>query len=105
MCFVIAGIQPKTKTLDSAARRCPQCGLHQAEIRQVDHYISLFFLPLFRVKHGEPFLYCRRCERPVGGALPLNGGSPSGMPPLMCDQCGRRLEKEFIFCPYCGKKG
>ncbi|MBR9981485.1 MAG: hypothetical protein KFF50_10710 [Desulfatitalea sp.] len=36
MSFVIAGVQPKTRTLDNAPRRCPRCGLHQAYTQRVD---------------------------------------------------------------------
>jgi hypothetical protein len=40
MFFVIAGVQPKTRTLDNVPRRCPRCGLHQAHAHKVDHYFS-----------------------------------------------------------------
>jgi RNA polymerase subunit RPABC4/transcription elongation factor Spt4 len=103
MCFFVAGVQPRTRTVDPTPRRCPQCGLHQAELRRVDHYISLFFIPLFRVKEGEPFLYCRRCERFMAdgrGAAPF---TEAGAPSRMCRHCGRQLEKGFNYCPNCGQ--
>lgn len=104
MCFVIAGMQPKTKTLDSTPRRCPRCGLHQAYTQQVDHYLSLFFIPLLRVKQGEPFLYCRRCRLPVGPeGMHGDTGDYSGTKP-MCRQCGRSLQAGFRYCPHCGQR-
>ena len=104
MCFVIAGVQPKTKSLDDTPRRCPRCGLFQAYHQRVDHYLSLFFIPLFKVKTGEPFLYCRRCQLPVsGGQEPPPASSGESMPG-MCRQCGRSLEKGFMYCPYCGQR-
>ena len=44
MCIFIAGIQPKTVTLEDHARMCQACGLYQARLKRIDHYFSLFFL-------------------------------------------------------------
>ena len=63
----IAGVSPKTKVLDQNPRRCPVCGLHQAYHKRTDHYLSLFFIPIFRVKKGEPFIICERCEKTIHG--------------------------------------
>ena len=65
--FLIAGVQPKTRRVDEHPQRCPACGLARAYTTRVDHYLSLFFIPLFRVKRGEPFLLCNGCQRPVDG--------------------------------------
>ncbi len=105
MCLFIAGVQPKTRTLDLTPRRCPQCGLHQAYAQQVDHYFSLFFIPLVRVKKGEPFLYCRRCRQPVDSGLGASPTTPAhDQQKPTCRQCGRSIQKEFHYCPYCGKR-
>ena len=102
--FLIAGISPKVKTLETVPRICPACGLAQAYLKRVDHYLSLFFIPIIRVKKGEPVLICNRCR------ATLNERSSSGRPvwtpdPVYrCKQCGRTLEKPFTFCPYCGAK-
>lgn len=103
MCFLIAGVQPRTRTVDPSPRRCRQCGLYQAEIRQVDHYVSLFFIPLLRVKQGEPFLYCRRCERIMADNRAAAPFAEAEAPPRMCRQCGRQLDKGFNYCPHCGQ--
>ncbi|NLI83157.1 MAG: zinc ribbon domain-containing protein [Deltaproteobacteria bacterium] len=106
MFFFIGGIQPRTTTLDESARICPSCGLAQARLKRVDHYLSLFFIPLFPVKRGEPLLICDRC-----GSVFTPDGSPEG--PLerkstpevtgrICRQCGGVLESVFRYCPYCG---
>jgi hypothetical protein len=47
----IAGVSPKIKVLDQNPRRCPVCGLHQAYNKRMDHYLSLFFIPILRVKN------------------------------------------------------
>jgi len=105
MCFVIAGVQPKTRTLDETPRRCPRCGLHQARTQQVDHYLSLFFIPLIRIKQGEPFLYCQRCHQPVNSSDMGTGPPPSDGPQKpMCRQCGRTLASDFRYCPHCGQR-
>ncbi|MBN1831223.1 MAG: zinc ribbon domain-containing protein [Deltaproteobacteria bacterium] len=103
MFFFIAGIQPKTTILDEHPRMCPSCGLLQAVLKRRDHYFSFFFLPIIRVKKGEPLLECRSC-----GALTRETGEPlyhaaKGHPGLNCPYCGNPVAKEFRFCPFCGK--
>lgn len=103
--ILIAGIQPKTTVVDPAARRCPTCGLHQAHLKRVDHYLSLFFLPVLRVRKGEEILVCDRCAGPVEPGSPRSGGLPSeSKAPAVCRQCGGPLEKEFSYCPHCGQR-
>ncbi len=102
--FLIAGISPKMKTLESTPRICPSCGLAQAYLRRVDHYLSLFFIPILRVRKGEPVIICDRCQ--ATGFDRSGTGRPASAPEsvVMCRQCARTLEKEFAFCPYCGAK-
>jgi hypothetical protein len=99
----IAGISPKTKTLDQNPRWCSICGLHQAYERRVDHYLSLFFIPVLRVKKGEPFILCDRCE----GISPEYGSgfrsAPENNQP-QCRHCGKPLNSDFKYCPYCSKR-
>ena len=51
--LIIAGISPKIVVLDNNPRRCPACGLVQTYLKRSDSYLSLFFIPIFRVKKGE----------------------------------------------------
>jgi len=102
MFFFIAGIQPRTKVVDKTPRMCPTCGLQQAYLKRTDHYLSLFFIPLFPVKKGEPFLMCENCERTRYEKEP-QFNTPSWKDEKRCNSCGRVLEKEFSYCPYCGK--
>jgi hypothetical protein len=99
---MLAGIQPKTVELESQPRRCPSCGLYQARLKRVDHYLSLFFVPLFRVKKGSPLLECRSC-----GSLFSESGQPwfeaSGRAGGVCPACGKVLDPGFRYCPSCGK--
>lgn len=101
--FLVAGVQPRVTVLDERPVRCPRCGLHQARRQRVDHYLSLFFIPLIRVKTGEPMLVCDRCERPVAepGGAPAGGGAAH---PASCRRCGGPLEPGFRFCPRCGSR-
>jgi ribosomal protein L32 len=94
MFFFIGGIQPKTVTVEERSRMCPSCGLYQARLIRVDHYLSLFFIPLIRVKKGEPVLRCDRCANVVRQA---------GQGASVCPSCGGSLESNFSFCPHCGK--
>lgn len=108
MFFFVGGIQPKTKTLDETPRLCPACGLAQARLKRIDHYLSLFFIPLISVKKGEPLLMCDRC----GYAAPpeeafherRTGVTPPPIVTVRCPSCGKALEPSFAYCPYCGKK-
>lgn len=104
MFFVIGGIQPKTRTLDDRPQRCPRCGLHQAYTQQIDHYLSLFFIPLVRVKQGEPFLFCRRCNLPVGTDSGGLHDIAHPAPKHACSRCSRTIHPEFAYCPYCGHR-
>jgi hypothetical protein len=99
----IAGISPKTKVLDRNPRRCPVCGLHQAYYKRVDHYLSLFFIPLLRIKKGDPFIICDRCNK----TIPQSGPDISrraGYENKTCSACNRTLEPEFKYCPNCGQR-
>ncbi|MBN2035007.1 MAG: zinc ribbon domain-containing protein [Deltaproteobacteria bacterium] len=102
--FLIAGVQPKTKRLDENPEQCPACGLVQAYTTRVDHYLSIFFIPLIRVKKGEPFLFCENCRCPVDGyrastqELPLSGAT------TLCAACKRRFDRSFKYCPHCGQR-
>lgn len=103
MFFFIGGIQPKTVTLDDAPRMCRACGLYQARLKRVDHYISLFFIPLFRIKKGNTFLQCQSCESVYSETGEALGRRP-GNDGLTCPSCGHSIEPGFRFCPFCGKR-
>jgi RNA polymerase subunit RPABC4/transcription elongation factor Spt4 len=102
MFFFIGGIQPKTVTIEKQARSCPSCGHVGVSLKRVDHYVSLFFVPLFPVKKGIPFLICDDCNTVLdeGG---YSTGAERPRREVSCPSCGRELEPDFAFCPYCGK--
>ncbi|MBW1998641.1 MAG: zinc ribbon domain-containing protein [Deltaproteobacteria bacterium] len=103
MFFFIAGIQPRKVEVDSVPRACPSCGLVQARLKRVDHYLSFFFIPLFRVKKGAPFLECENC-----GTLSHESGEPwfksTRAHEMRCANCGALIQSTFRFCPACGKR-
>jgi len=102
MFFFIAGIQPKTVDLEGAPRMCPSCGLYQARLKRTDHYLSIFFLPVIRLKKGNPIVECQSC-----GHIAHESGEPwvksAQGPDRQCRYCGKPVETSFDFCPYCGK--
>lgn len=101
MFFLIGGVQPKTTTLDRTFRICPGCGFAQAQLKRIDHYVSLFFIPVFRVKKGVPVLICKSCG---GGSSPDRTFREAGKDAFgkMCSQCGYTLSGDFRYCPECG---
>jgi len=101
--FIIAGISPRIKILDNNPRICPVCGLAQAYLKRADNYLSLFFIPLFRVKKGKPFLICERCEN-LASDSNIQFSPWKEKKGHQCKTCGRALEKDFMYCPYCGKR-
>jgi rubrerythrin len=102
--FFIGGIQPKINVLEDTPRRCPRCGLHQAYLKRVDHYLSVFFIPVLKVKTGKPVLVCNRCELPAGDPGPdpfRSQPPPAGRP---CRFCNKGFPADYVFCPICGRR-
>ena len=102
--FLIAGVQPRTRQGPKMDQPCPHCGLNQVYARRVDHCFSLFFIPLIRVKKGERFAWCERCQTPVARSVdPTAAGPRSESDGLQCRGCAAALSPEFRYCPYCGR--
>ena len=100
MFFFIGGIQPKGVDLEEGKRMCPVCGLHTAQLRRLDHYLSLFFIPVLRVRKGEVFLECSRC----GIVSPQAAEGYQGMRQDRCPRCNGEVSRQFRFCPFCGNR-
>jgi RNA polymerase subunit RPABC4/transcription elongation factor Spt4 len=102
MFFLIGGLQPKTILVDKQARSCPACGHFEVFLKRVDHYLSLFFIPVFPVRRGRPFLACENCKAVFDehGSKMSTEQTPSER---RCAHCGRPIDPDFAFCPYCGK--
>ena len=84
----------------------PSCGQTSAYRTRVDHYLSLFFIPLIRVKQGEPFLLCEGCRRPVDGFQTSRHERPGRLQKDLCQHalclaCGKTVEfwVSFKYCP------
>lgn len=101
MFFLIGGITPKVKVLDEKPVVCPVCGLAQAYYKRLDYWLNLFFVPIVRVRKGEPFLMCDRCERSVH-EMGDDYQTAVDRQDLHCRHCGRALHPEFRYCPHCG---
>ncbi len=101
--FFIGGVQPKVVTLDETTRLCVACGLSQAKLKRIDHYLSLFFIPILRVKKGEPVLICERCGFTISPSEAERGPTIERIP-RRCQHCGFLLDPSFNYCPNCGRK-
>jgi len=103
MFFFIGGVQHKTIDLDEKLRICSSCGFYEAHVKRVDHYISIFFLPVLRLKKGLPFLLCKKC-----GHLSVESEDaflrfPGRKFPNICSYCGKNTDPGFNFCPFCDR--
>ncbi len=102
MIFII-GVTPKTRVLEKSPGICTRCGLAQAQIKRIDHYLSLFFIPLFRVKKGDPVIVCEQCEQRMDqGAWDFFRDEK--VSDALCPHCNRTISDNFRYCPYCGKQ-
>jgi predicted RNA-binding Zn-ribbon protein involved in translation (DUF1610 family) len=101
--ILIAGVSPKKKVLDQNPRRCTVCGSNPAYSQRIDHYLSLFFIPLFRVKKGEPFTVCDRCAQ-TGQGWGQDSTRQQADAPRTCKSCGKTINADFKYCPQCGKR-
>jgi len=102
MFFLIGGIQPKTVLVDKQARSCSACGHFEVYLKRVDHYLSLFFIPLFPVKKGAPFSICENCKTVLDEHV-YRTNAEEGVGEKRCARCGGPVNPDFTFCPYCGK--
>ncbi len=103
MCIFIGGVQPRKVTVDDTPRMCPSCGLATARLKRLDHYVSLFFIPLFPIKRGETFLECFRCGAILDeSGNTISAGKTGG--PRTCASCGRAVEPGYSYCPHCGRR-
>ena len=99
----IGGVQPRTVVLSDRLESCPYCGHVAARRQRIDHYISLFFIPLIPVKRGIPHMACGHCKNVVGGGA--GGSQRTGSGGYKgCGHCGSPVEEEYVYCPYCGKR-
>jgi len=103
MFFFIGGITPKTRKIDDTPRRCPACGLYQAYRMRVDYYLNLFFIPVLKVKTGQPFIMCERCHK-AADEFARDFSAYREETGLLCKFCGNPIHKGFFYCPSCGKK-
>jgi len=110
MFFFIGGITPKLKKLNDQPLICPRCGRSSLFQVRIDHYLNLFFIPVARVKSGPPFYLCENCgwesRETSASSGPLTSDPsfrpPSSTGPQVCPVCGRLVDKDFYYCPYCG---
>ena len=103
MFFIIAGISPKTKRLEDFPRRCSVCGMQKAYMTRIDHYLNVFFIPVMRVKKGEPFTICEQCQATKYDFKRYQSPDQEEAG-LLCKFCGNPVHKGFFYCPNCGKK-
>jgi hypothetical protein len=103
MFFFIGGVQSKTVRLEKQSHACPVCSHFEVYCKRVDHYIALFFIPLFPIKKGPSFLICENCNTVLDESDSYGYGAGDRGKPQRCGFCGKSLETGFAYCPYCGR--
>ena len=99
----IGGVGPRKKRLDNQPRLCSNCGLGQAYLTRIDDYLSLFFIPVFRIRKGKPVVECERCHHVSDETGQIyTAGMDLSTP--RCLRCGGILAHDFRYCPHCGEK-
>jgi RNA polymerase subunit RPABC4/transcription elongation factor Spt4 len=102
MFFLIGGVQPKKIKLEKLDRVCPVCGQEQVYRTRLDHWLSLFFIPLFPVKKGVPVVLCHHCGTHLDeSGIEIRVESPYAS---ICAGCGTAIDPDFSFCPWCGRR-
>ena len=105
MFFFIFVIQPRTVVLEEQPQACPSCAHTGVRLKRVDHYISLFFIPLIRIKKGVPFLTCDNCRVVLDGDETRGSGEFGRVNGLStCTYCGKFFSRDYSYCPYCGRR-
>ena len=99
----IGGVGPRRKKLENHPRICSGCGLSQAYLARVDDYLSLFFLPILRIRKGQPFVECERCGHVTDETGKVYAAG-TNLRAINCHRCGETLEKHFRYCPHCGSE-
>lgn len=97
----IGGVQPRTVVLEKRPEACPACSHNMLRLKRIDQYVSLFFIPIFPVKRGVPFLTCDNCN-----TLDVNTFGEAGRAAGSqenCSRCGKSVADDFLYCPYCGQ--
>ncbi len=102
----IGGYQPKTVRLAKAVQACPDCAQSEVYQKRIDHYISLFFFPVLRMKKGSPFTAFENCGAHFQDKDIRSGGVTAGDTGTSienhCPACRVVLEAHFAYCPQCG---
>lgn len=101
MFFFIAGIQSRTVRLEKHGGACPNCSHFEVYLKRVEKYISVFFIPLIRIKKGVPFASCENCNSIFESPARMEMTEIEEV--RRCGSCGKAAAPEFNYCPYCGK--
>ena len=61
--FFIAGLADRQKEINSGSFNCPNCGVPRPyKLMRNGRYISLYFIPLLRVKDLGEYVECQVCK-------------------------------------------
>uniref|UniRef100_A0A7C8YMF6 Zinc-ribbon 15 domain-containing protein n=1 Tax=Opuntia streptacantha TaxID=393608 RepID=A0A7C8YMF6_OPUST len=104
--FFVGGLEQQAgQVLKRGVGRCINCGSN-LNLVEYEKVLKLFFVPVWRWPGKEPLLHCPNCNiiYPQSFSLPPPPPPSSEVVPevLRCHSCGRNIEAEYSFCPFCG---
>lgn len=109
------GVNGFNKKLADVEFKCPGCTHEKAEVVETAKTFSFFFIPLYVWKKSF-YVSCDNCKsiyklkkenlKKIVETKKVNYEDIESiiLENRTCDYCSFRLEKNFIYCPHCGKK-
>ena len=112
----IMDIIPMFKILKTFTGKCATCGcMGDVELIKTYHCFRLFFIPIFKWK--VQYYLKPSCGQEVTVSEEIALGILYGKisvdqiriehrlsNPNLCPHCGKTLENDFGYCPYCGRR-
>ncbi|WP_040215158.1 zinc ribbon domain-containing protein [Clostridium polynesiense] len=117
----IFGIESKQKEIGMLEDLgCKSCSRKSLKIIKVYNYFHFFFIPLFKWNKSY-YAVCKTCGAIYDIPREKGEGIEKGYKDLInywdlkfsehsesiqhtCEKCGKKLEQNFLYCPYCGEK-
>ncbi|WOG99163.1 hypothetical protein DCAR_0518511 [Daucus carota subsp. sativus] len=94
--FFAGGVENQVRqVVKSGAGKCLNCR-SPSDLVDYDKVLKLFFVPVWRWPEKDQLMHCNNCNLFFPPSPRLHDVD------LRCQICGRGVESQFSFCPFCG---